>query len=49
MSHRWFAGNLPRSIYTGRPTRPARTRYMPAIIHFLGYNPLPPANTLAEQ
>ena len=24
-------------------------RYMPAIIHFLGYNPLPAANTLAEQ
>jgi len=24
-------------------------RYMPAIIDFLGYDPLPPANTLAEQ
>jgi predicted transcriptional regulator len=24
-------------------------RYMPAIIRFLGYNPLPVANTLAEQ
>jgi transcriptional regulator with XRE-family HTH domain len=24
-------------------------RYMPAIIRFLGYNPLPAANTLAEQ
>jgi DNA-binding transcriptional regulator YiaG len=22
---------------------------MPAVIHFLGYNPLPPANTWAEQ
>jgi site-specific DNA recombinase len=26
-----------------------RTRYMPAIIDFLGFNPLPQANTLAEQ
>ena len=24
-------------------------RYMPAIIQFLGYNPLPPANSLAER
>jgi hypothetical protein len=24
-------------------------RFMPAIIRFLGYNPLPPAETLAEQ
>jgi DNA-binding XRE family transcriptional regulator len=26
-----------------------QVRYMPAIIEFLGYNPLPDANTLAER
>jgi len=26
-----------------------RLAYMPAIINFLGYNPLPPAQTIAEQ
>jgi transcriptional regulator with XRE-family HTH domain len=30
-------------------TSPPETRYMPAIIEFLRYNPLPAANTLAEQ
>ena len=30
------------------PSRP-QTRYLPAIIRFLGYNPLPKAITLAEQ
>lgn len=38
-----------RRLSWSRPALNPEIRYTPAIIRFLGYDPLPKANTLAEQ
>ena len=37
------------SIFNWESNAEPEVRYMPAVIRFLGYNPLPPATTLGDQ